>query len=189
MLGLSRNSTSIGLALIAALLLLPAAGQERKIAPRVPSDMLQGQRLVLRDARFSIEAPANWVWLAVPSEKNGFKNYAASDPDGGLGYAVNVITTDLPWTPQNARDVQVGMAKKLRSLGFEVELLNFTPTDVPVRNSYGFSWRVVVPKGATMYRFGYELKYKDRVISFTCLAPTNSEPTLFTSFARSVRLF
>src|SRR5581483_6508757 len=98
-------------------------------------------------------------------------------------------TLELPWNADNARDIQVGMAKKLREMGFRVELLTFTQTNVPSTGAYHFSWRVVLPQGATMYRFGYELKHNNRLLSFTCFAPENQEPSQFSSFVASVRLF
>jgi hypothetical protein len=164
-------------------------GQERPTAPLVPPTMLQGQRLVDKQSQFSIEAPAEWIWLLVPSENDAFRNYAASNPDGGLGYAVNVAETELPWTTQNANDFQIGMAKKLRGKGFTVEPRVFASTDFPVGDSYRFSWRVVLPSGAVMHRFGYALKHNGRVLSITCFASDEGEPAGFRSFVASLRLF
>jgi hypothetical protein len=164
------------------------AAQERRTAPLVPSNMLQGRRLVDKESHFSLEAPSKWVWLAVPSEAPGFRNYAASNPDG-LGYAVNVMPGNFSWTAEDARDVQIGMAKKLRSKGFSVELLSFNPCDVPREGSFRFSWRVKTPQGVVMYRFGYVLKHADHLFSFTCFAPDESEPTAFSRFIRSAQFF
>ena len=40
-----------------------AAAQERRTAPLVPADMLDGQRLVDRVSGISVLAPDNWVWV------------------------------------------------------------------------------------------------------------------------------
>ena len=162
--------------------------QERRRAPPVPAHMLDGQRLVDKASGFSIAAPERWVWLAVPSTAGEFKNYAASDPNGGLGYAVNVVDTQVRWTTENANDLQIGMAKKLRSRGFTVEPLSFGPSDVPAPESYRFSWRVVLPDGTAMHRFGYALKHGSHILSFTCFADKPDEPRQFRVFVRSLRL-
>jgi hypothetical protein len=174
----------------------PLLGQ-RPTAPLVPPEMLDGQRLIDADAHFSISAPENWIWLTIPSERVGFKNYGASNPDRSLGYAVDVITTDFAMTPDNAKDVEIGMAKKLRARGLHVELLAFTPVDYPVERAYTFSWRVLVPdksilgccEGEVLYRFGYLLKHKESILAFTCFAKAPTEPALFSTFVRSLRVY
>ena len=65
--------------------------QERRPAPHVPAEMLDGQRLVDKQSGFSIEAPQGWTWLYLPPSPvpadlaesvSQFRNYAASSPDG-----------------------------------------------------------------------------------------------------------
>jgi hypothetical protein len=163
--------------------------QERRTAPLVSRDMLEGQRLVDREDHFSIEAPKGWIWLVVPSQSADYINFSASNPDGSPGYAMNVARVDLPWSEANARGVQLGMSKTLRERGFDVQALTFARSDVPAPNSYRFSWRVILPNGTAMFRFGYELKHTKRVLSFTCFAPNDREPAAFTAFVRSLRLF
>jgi hypothetical protein len=62
------------------------------------------------------------------------------------------------------------------------------PTDIPVSGSYRFSWRVVLPDGSGMCRFGYVLKNGPRLLSFTSFSETATEAARFTVFVRSVRL-
>ena len=175
------------LVLLLALVACPLFAQERRTAPLVPAEMLDGQRLVDKVSRFSIQAPEGWTWLQVASGDSQYRNYAASNPNG-LGYAVNVVETDLAWTAANAEDMQIGMAEKLRSEGFGVTLVSFRGFDVPAQASYRFTWRVVLPNGVAMHRFGYELKHGSRVLSFTCFSDNETEPNAFIAFVRSLRL-
>ncbi len=50
-------------ALPVAVLSISVAAQERRVAPLVPADMLEGQRLVDKESGISILAPDNWVWV------------------------------------------------------------------------------------------------------------------------------
>jgi hypothetical protein len=195
------NRFAMSLALLSVLFLLielpielpqlrQVAAQERRTAPLVPSDMLEGQRLVDKESGLSILAPDNWVWVWLQKDEPGFRNFAATDPAGGLGFAVNVMPTPgLEWARKNAEDVQIGMAKKLMATGFKVDRRVFESSAVPVSNSYRFVWAIVLPSGERRFRFGYLAHGAKRVVSFTCNGTDEREPEEFTRFVRSAKLF
>jgi hypothetical protein len=172
-----------------AVLSISVAAQERRGVPLVPADMLEGQRLVDKESGLSILAPDNWVWVWLRQDEAGIRNFSATDPAGGLGFAVNVSRTEMEWTRKNAEDVQVGMAKKLMATGFKVDRRVFESSAVPVSNSYRFVWAIVLPSGDSRFRFGYLAHGVQRVVSFTCIGADGSEPEEFTRFVRSARLF
>jgi hypothetical protein len=172
-----------------AVLSISVAAQERRGAPLVPADMLEGQRLVDKESGLSILAPDKWVWVWLRQDEAGIRNFSATDPGGGLGFAVNVGRTDMDWTRKNAEDYQVGMAKKLMAAGFEVDRRIFESSAVPVSNSYRFVWAIVLPSGGSRFRFGYLAHVAKRIVSFTCIGTDEREPEEFTRFVRSARLF
>jgi hypothetical protein len=165
-------------ALIGALTVISIsiAAQERRAVPRVPADMLEGQRLVDKESGVSILAPDNWVWVWLRQDEAGVRNFSASDPAGGLGFAVNVSRTEFEWTRKNAEDFQVGMAKKLMATRFDVNRLVFESSAVPVSNSYRFVWAIVLPNKERRFRFGYLAHRANRIVSFTCIGPNEREP-------------
>jgi hypothetical protein len=164
------------------------AAQERRAAPRVPADMLQGQRLVDKGSGLSVLAPDKWVWVWFRQDEAGARDFAATNPAGGLGFAVSVVRADFAWTRGNAEDVQVGMAKKLTATGFKVDRRVFESSAVPVPNSYRFFWAIVTPNGDRRFRFGYIAHSEKRIVSFTCIGMDEREPEEFTRFVRSARL-
>ena len=172
-----------------AVLSISVAAQERRGAPLVPADMLEGQRLVDKELGLSILAPDNWVWVWLRQDEEGIRNFSATDPAGRLGFAVNVSRVELDWTRKNAEDVQVGMAKKLIAAGFEVDRRVFEPSAVPISNSYRFVWAIVLPNGESRFRFGYVAHGAKRIVSFTCIGTDERQPEEFTRFVRSARLF
>ncbi len=166
-----------------------AAAQERRTAPLVPADMLDGQRLVDRVSGISVLAPDKWIWVWLQRDEEGYRNFSASNPTGGLGFAVNVSRADLDWTRKNAEDVQIGMAKKLMASGFKVDPRIFEPSAVPISNSYRFVWAIVLPNGERRFRFGYVAHGINNIVSFTYIAVGEQEPEDFTRFVRSAKLF
>jgi|SRR5579864_4665212 len=161
--------------------------QERKTADPAPKSMLDGQRLVVRDLNFNIQAPEGWVWLMLPVTDRQFRSFSAYNPAAEMGYAVNVAESQLSLTQATVQDFLDGMAEKLRSSGFSVQKVTLVSTDIPIRASWRFSWKVTLPTGAIMYRFGY-VTISKRIYSFTCFAERNAEPPAFLEFVKSFRV-
>lgn len=182
------NGSSI-LFLMAFSARLAVAGDEALVP--VPADLVHGTRLTVSAWNLIIDAPSTeWTWLMAPEMagrgSNRFQGLACMSPNPAVVFRVGVFEAyHVGLTAENAADFARGSAATLQQSGWQAEVLESQPSDLPLPGSYRFVIQATSARGSVrLYSY---LAAKSRMFSFQHVTAATEEPAEFHRFVQSFR--